>query len=126
QATDKGLIAPPSGLRGGYVLVLLMLGYVLSFFDRQILVMMIEPIGRDLHLTDTHFGLLYGFAFALFYTVVGLFFGRLVDSMHRPRLLAGAIILWSLATAACGLATNFTELFIARMMVGVGEAALAP
>ncbi|WP_278069465.1 spinster family MFS transporter [Brevundimonas sanguinis] len=126
QITDNGLIAPPSGRHGGYVLVLLMLGYVLSFFDRQILVMMIEPIGRDLHLTDTHFGLLYGFAFAFFYTVVGLFFGRLVDSMHRPRLLAGAIILWSLATAACGLATNFTELFIARMMVGVGEAALAP
>jgi len=126
QATEKGLIPPPSSRHGGYVLVLLMLGYVLSFFDRQILVMMIEPIGRDLHLTDTHFGLLYGFAFALFYTVVGLFFGRLVDSLHRPRLLAGAIILWSLATAACGLANNFTELFIARMMVGVGEAALAP
>ena len=61
QITDKGLIAAPSGRHGGYVLVLLMLGYVLSFFDRQILVMMIEPIGRDLHLTDTHFGLLYGF-----------------------------------------------------------------
>ena len=71
------------------MLVLLMLGYVLSFFDRQILVMMIEPIGRDLHLTDTHFALLYGFAFALFYTVVGLFFG-LVGVFAGP--FVGAVV----------------------------------
>ena len=64
QATASGLMTPFSGRQSGYVLFLLMLGYVLSFFDRQILVMLIEPIGRDLHLTDTHFGLLYGFAFA--------------------------------------------------------------
>ena len=119
---------PPTSLaaRPSYVLFLLMLGYVLSFFDRQILVVMIEPISRDLNLTDTHFGLLYGFAFALFYTVMGLFFGQLVDRFDRPRLLGLCILLWSGATAACGLANSFGELFVARMMVGVGEAALAP
>lgn len=126
DAPTADLLKRPPTRQAGYVLFLLMLGYVLSFFDRQLLVVLIEPISRDLNLTDTHFGLLYGFAFALFYTVVGLFFGRLVDSINRPRLLAGAIVLWSLATAACGLAGSFTELFIARMMVGVGEAALAP
>jgi MFS family permease len=126
DAPAADALGRPVTRQAGYVLVLLMLGYVLSFFDRQLLVALIEPISRDLNLTDTHFGLLYGFAFALFYTVVGLFFGRLVDSVHRPRLLAGAIVLWSLATAACGLAGSFTELFLARMMVGVGEAALAP
>ncbi|MBX3477734.1 MAG: MFS transporter [Brevundimonas sp.] len=121
-----GTPRPPLIARPGYVLFLLMLGYVLSFFDRQILVVLIEPVSRDLNLTDTHFGLLYGFAFALFYTVMGLFFGRLVDRFNRPRLLAICILLWSAATAACGLADTFGQLFVARMMVGVGEAALAP
>lgn len=114
------------GARPGYLLFLLMSGYILSFFDRQILVMLIGPVSRDLGLSDTQFGLLYGFAFALFYTVVGLVFGRLVDAVNRPKILAAAIVLWSLATAACGLANDFGSLFFARMLVGVGEGALAP
>src|SRR3546814_11240548 len=69
--------------RPGYLLFLLMTGYLLSFLDRQILVMMIDPIKRDFALTDTDFSLLYGFAFATFYTVLGLVFGRLIDSANR-------------------------------------------
>ncbi|WP_246343953.1 spinster family MFS transporter [Sphingobium jiangsuense] len=112
--------------RPGYLLFLLMTGYLLSFLDRQILVMMIDPIKRDFGLSDTDFSLLYGFAFATFYTVLGLAFGRLIDSANRTRVLALCVALWSLATIFCGLATNFPQLFVARMLVGVGEAALAP
>jgi MFS family permease len=112
--------------RPGYLLFLLMTGYLLSFLDRQILVMMIDPIKHDFALTDTDFSLLYGFAFATFYTVLGLVFGRLIDSANRTRVIAICVALWSLATIFCGLATNFPQLFAARMLVGVGEAALAP
>jgi len=112
--------------RPGYLLFLLMAGYLLSFLDRQILVMLIAPISRDFGLSDTDFGLLYGFGFVTFYTVLGLIFGRLIDSANRTRTLAICIALWSLATIGCGLAANFTQLFAARMMVGIGEAALAP
>lgn len=112
--------------RPGYFLFLLMAGYLLSFLDRQILVMLIAPISRDFGLSDTDFSLLYGFGFVTFYTFLGLAFGRLMDSANRTRTLAICIAVWSLATIACGLAANFTQLFAARMMVGIGEAALAP
>lgn len=128
HASSFSRVAPtvPLGGRPGYLLFLLTVGYLLSFFDRQILVVLLDPIKQDLHLTDTHFGLLYGFAFALFYTTLGLAIGRLVDTHNRLRILAASVLLWSLATAACGLADNFQQLFIARMLVGVGEAGLAP
>lgn len=112
--------------RPGYVLFLLTSAYLFSFFDRQIIVLMIGPLKRDMGISDSQFALLYGFAFSLFYTFLGLTFGRLIDAYSRTTLLSLAIILWSAATAVCGLADNFTELFLARMMVGVGEAALAP
>lgn len=112
--------------RPGYVLFLLTSAYLFSFFDRQIIVLMIGPLKRDMGISDSQFALLYGFAFSLFYTFLGLTFGRLIDAYSRTTLLGIAIIMWSAATAACGLADNFTELFLARMMVGVGEAALAP
>ena len=110
----------------GYLLFLLMAGYLLSFLDRQILVMLIAPISRDFGLSDTDFSLLYGFGFVTFYTILGLIFGRLIDSANRTRTLALCIGIWSLATIGCGLAANFTQLFAARMLVGIGEAALAP
>src|SRR3546814_20679080 len=103
-----------------------MTGYLLSFLDRQILVMMIDPIKRDFALTDTAFSLLYGFAFATFYTVLGLVFGRLIDSANRTRVIAVCVALWSLATIFCCLATTFPHPFVASMLVGVGEARLAP
>lgn len=106
--------------------VLLMLAYLLSFMDRQILVLMIGPIQRDLELNDTYFSLLHGTAFAMFYVTFGLVMGRLVDSYSRVRIISVSIFLWSLATALCGLAKNFSHLFFARMMVGVGEAGLTP
>jgi MFS family permease len=109
-----------------YFLFLLTSAYFLSFFDRQLLIIMIENVKRDLHVSDTQFSLLYGFAFTAMYAGLGLFFGQAVDKLPRTRLLAVAILIWSLATGACGLAQNFEQLFLARMAVGVGEGALAP
>ncbi|MDG0979547.1 MAG: MFS transporter [Halieaceae bacterium] len=108
------------------VVSLLMIAYLLSFLDRQILVLMIEPMQRDLQINDTLFSLLHGTAFALFYTIFGLVAGRLVDSHNRRNIIVYSIALWSLATALCGIAKSFVQLFIARMLVGVGEAGLSP
>lgn len=109
-----------------YATGVLMLAYTLSYIDRQILSMLVGPIKADLALSDTQIGLLQGFAFAMFYTLVGLPMGRLADRGDRRRLIAWAIFAWSLATAACGLARSYGQLFLARVGVGVGEAALGP
>ncbi len=109
-----------------YVVSLLMLAYVFSFVDRQILYLMIEPIKADLQISDTQFSLLSGLAFSLFYAVMGLPIAFLSDRYSRVRIIAIGIAFWSLATAACGLSKSFLQMFIARVGVGVGEAALTP
>ncbi len=116
----------PSGLRANYALMMLLMAYVLSFVDRQILALLIEPMKADLHLTDFHIGLVQGLAFAVFYTVMGIPIARLADNHSRRMVITVGIFVWSLMTAACGLAKSFLTLFIARMGVGVGEAALSP
>jgi MFS family permease len=102
----------------------LMLAYCLSFLDRQLLVLMIEPIQRDLGISDTMFSLLHGASFALFYTITGLFLGKIVDTKSRVKIIAFSVFLWSLATAVSGISRSFFQLFLARMFVGVGEAGL--
>ena len=109
-----------------YVVIVLFVTYTLSFVDRQIMSLLVEPIKRDLDLNDTQFSLLHGFAFAIFYTLMGLPLGRLADRSHRPLIIACGVFLWSLMTAICGLTKTFTQLFFARVGVGVGEAALSP
>lgn len=109
-----------------YVVFLCMLAYIFSYIDRQILVLMIEPIKADLSLTDTQFSLLHGLAFSLFYAVMGLPIAYLADRFSRPTIISIGIVFWSIATAACGLSKNFIHLFLCRMGVGVGEAALSP
>ncbi len=106
--------------------ILLTLAYVLSYVDRAILGLLIEPIKRDLHLTDEQIGYLLGPAFALFYATMGVPLGWLADRGRRTWIVAAGIMLWSLATAASGLARDFWHLFVARMSVGVGEATLSP
>lgn len=119
---------PPRPLRfyHWYSVSLLMLAYVFSFVDRQILYLMIEPIKVDLAITDTQFSLLSGLAFSLFYAVMGLPIAYLSDRYSRVHIIAIGVSFWSLATAACGLSKSFLQMFIARMAVGVGEAALTP
>ena len=112
--------------QANYALIVFLLAYILSFVDRQILALMVDPIRQDLGLSDVEVGLLQGFAFAILYAVMGVPFGLLADRVSRKRIIAAGVIFWSIATAACGLARNFATLFVARIGVGVGEAALSP
>jgi MFS family permease len=113
--------------RQGWTLVfILLVFYIFSFIDRQIISLLVEPIKRDLHVTDVQIGWLQGFAFAIFYTLFGVPIGRLADSMNRKGIIAAGVLIWSLMATLCGLAKNFGQLFLARIGVGVGEAALSP
>jgi len=108
------------------MVILLLVIYTFSFIDRQILGLLGPAIKADFGISDTQFGLLTGFAFAVFYTVFGLFCARIADSKSRRGLIAIGLFLWSLMTAASSLASNFISLFLLRMGVGIGEATLAP
>ncbi len=96
--------------------------YAFSYIDRQLLLILAEPIKKELGLSDTQIGLLGGFSFALLYTVAGLPIAWLADRSNRVRIVAAACALWSLFSTACGLAGNFAQLAVARMGVGIGEA----
>ncbi len=112
---------------GAYAVVaVLVLASVLSFLDRAILGLMVDPIRRELHVGDAQIGLLSGFAFALFYAFLGLPFGRWADKNNRTLLIVGGVLTWSLATAAGAFTRGFPSLFVTRMLVGVGEATLGP
>lgn len=108
------------------VVVILLLIYTLGNFDRHVLAVLVEPIKRDLTLSDTQMSLLLGFAFAFFYTLVGLPVARLADRSNRRNIVAFGVALWSVATIVCGLARNYFQLFMARIGVGLGEACLNP
>ncbi len=116
----------PSPRAGWYAVGILFIAYTFSFADRYILSLLIAPVKADLGLTDTQVSLLIGFAFAIFYTGMGIPIGRMVDRYSRRTIIAAGVALWSLMTAACGLARSFGTLFLARIGVGVGEAALSP
>jgi MFS family permease len=98
---------------------------LLNFFDRQLLGSLGEPIRKEFHLSDTALGLL-GTVFVIVYAVVGLPLGQLSDKWRRTRLIAVSIALWSVLTAVTGLAQNYAQIFVARIGVGLGEAACAP
>jgi MFS family permease len=106
--------------------LLLFAANTLSFIDRQILTIMIDPVRAELQVSDTQISLLHGIAFASLYAVLGLPLGRIADRSDRPRLIALGIAIWSAMTAVSGMARDYSHLFIARMGVAVGEAALAP
>ncbi len=116
---------PTAGRAWGLVL-LLTIAYAVSFVDRQIISLMVQPIKADLQLSDTQISLLLGFAFGLFYTIMGIPLGRAADKYNRRNLIVCGMSLWCLMTAASGLARNFLQLFLARLGIGVGEAALSP
>lgn len=99
---------------------------MLSFVDRQILVLLVQPIKADLQISDTQMGLLLGFAFVMFYAFLSIPIARLAD-VHSRRLIIGCgVAVWSVMTAMCGIAHNYWQLFIARMGVGAGEACNGP
>lgn len=109
-----------------YAVGVLTLTYTIAFIDRQIMALMIEPIRRDLQISDTQVSLLIGLAFAVFYTLLGIPIARIADRFSRRTIIAVGITIWCMMTAACGLARNYAHLFLARVGVGVGEAALSP
>jgi len=109
-----------------YVLGLLFVVYVFNFIDRQILAILLEPIKKDLGVSDSAMGFLTGIAFALFYTAAGIPIARLADRRSRRTIIAVGLALWSAMTAASGLARTFAQLALARVGVGIGEAACTP
>src|SRR3546814_2979831 len=97
-----------------------------SYLDRHIISLMVDPIRQDLNISDFQIGILQGVAFSLFYAVFGLPMGWLVDRYQRRWVVYWGVTSWSLATAACGLSSNYWHLLIARFGVGIGEATLSP
>jgi MFS family permease len=108
------------------VLAILCFVYILNFLDRQLLSILAKPIQDSLHVTDTELGLIGGLYFAAFYCFISIPVGWLADRTHRVGVLSLACALWSTATAACGLATTYPQLAVARMTVGIGEAGGVP
>ena len=99
---------------------------VLNFIDRQLLSSFSNYIVPDLGLTNTQYGILSGLAFIIFYSIMGVIMGAIADRVHRPKFIALGVVLWSLLTAASGMAKNFWMLLFPRIFIGIGESVLTP
>jgi MFS family permease len=118
--------AYPSSFAAWYSVAVLMLMYIFSFIDRTTISLIVEPMKRDLQISDTQIGMLQGLAFALLYTFLGLPIARLSDRHSRRGIIAAGVFIWSIMATLCGFARTALQLFVARIGVGVGEAALSP
>ncbi|KAB0495278.1 MFS transporter [Pseudomonas vancouverensis] len=125
-ATPYATLSLPNRGRAHYALGVLLLAYVFSIMDRQVLSLLVGPIQQSLHVNDAWMGMLHGFTFAAFYSLAGLPIARLIDRGNRRLIIIVGIGLWCLATAASGLASEFWHLLLARVGVAVGEAVLLP
>jgi MFS family permease len=108
------------------VVAILIATAVLSYTDRQVLSLLVDPIRGDLKISDTQISLLLGTAFAVIYGVAGIPLGFLADRISRRNLIFAGVCVWSAGTIACGFSHTFGELFASRIIVGLGEAALSP
>ena len=108
------------------MLAVLIAAYILAFVDRQILSLFVQPIKRDLGLTDIEVSIIQGLSFAIFMCLAGIPVGRMADTHRRTRMLAVGVFLWSVSTAGCGFAGSFGLLLLCRICVGVGEAVMTP
>ncbi|MBO9575028.1 MAG: MFS transporter [Sphingobium sp.] len=116
---------PPSS-QAWYTVGVLAVITTFALLDQNILGLLIQQIKTDFQLTDSEAGLLLGPTQAIFYALVAVPFSRYIDRWTRKWIIAGGLIIWSLATAASGLAANFTQLFVARVVVGAGESVNGP
>src|SRR5262245_44292458 len=126
SATDQAQAPVASSVRRYYVLGILTVVYALNFLDRTIFNVLIEPIKKEFILSDTAMGLLAGFGFVLFYSLLGIPIARLADRLNRRNIVAAAFAFWSAMTCLCGMATNVATLALARVGVGIGESAGTP
>jgi MFS family permease len=109
-----------------FTLALLSAAYLLALVDRNVLTVLIEPMKRDLAISDTQFGLLQGAAFAVFYIALAVPLATLSDRWNRRNVIVGGLVVWSVSTCCAGMARSFGALFAARIGVGAGEGCLAP
>src|SRR5882762_380786 len=109
-----------------YALAVLTIVYVLNFLDRTLIYILFTPIKKEMAFTDLQLALLGTTSFLIFYTLLGVPFGRLADRMPRKNLIAGGLAIWSLFSGLTGFAHGFWSIFFCRLMVGVGEATLGP
>jgi MFS family permease len=111
---------------GWYVAFVLLIGFTFSFIDRQVLNLLVVPIQNDLNITDTQISALQGLAFVLTYVGLCIPIGRLIDKSHRVTVMIIGLLIWSIATIACGFSKNYVSMFIARMGIGAGESTVHP
>jgi MFS family permease len=130
ELLSDGAASPAARSRAGaaswYALIVLSAINMFAYVDRSALAILMQPIKLELNLNDQQLGLLSGLAFALFYSTLGVPLARLADKSSRLRLISICLVLWSAMTALGGWARNFTQLFLARVGVGVGEAGCVP
>tara|TARA_B100000214_G_scaffold92552_1_gene64010 strand:- start:1160 stop:2461 length:1302 start_codon:yes stop_codon:yes gene_type:complete len=113
-------------LYGWYVAFILLIGFTFSFIDRQVLNLLVVPIQNDLNISDTQISALQGLAFVLTYVGLCIPIGRLIDRSHRVVVMIIGLLIWSIATVACGFSKNYISMFIARMGIGAGESTVHP
>lgn len=116
----------PASSIAWYATSLMMLSYFLAYVDRSVINLLIEPIKRDLGLSDTEISFIVGSSFAIFFALAGIPLGRLADAASRKWVITVSAVAWSVMTALCGFARGFVPLFLCRVGVGVGEAGLNP
>jgi predicted MFS family arabinose efflux permease len=131
MSRSLALLRKPSGAalsapRAIYASLLLTLINIFNYMDRTIFAVLVQPIKKDLGLSDTQIGLLSGFAFVALYAAFSLPLARWADRHGRRWVLAGSVAVWSLMSAACGAATSFTQMAVMRIGVGLGEAGCMP
>ena len=122
--TEQSAARPVAG--ANKVLFLLIVINIINMVDRNLISSFGPQITEELQLSDLEFGMLTGLLFVFFYAIMGLFVGRLADIMHRPRLIAAGLFLWSALTMFSGAARNFLQIGVARLFIGVGESCLSP
>lgn len=125
-AEARAVVDKRSLFQRHYALIILTLAYTSSHVDRGIVNIVMQPIKNEFHVSDTLLGLMSGLAFALFYATLGVPIAMWADRGNRRNIIALAVTVWSAMTAACGLATNFAHLMLARIGVGIGEAGSSP
>src|ERR1700704_2042245 len=127
QTTDHAPVAAERvPVYSWFVLGVLTIVYVLNFLDRTLIYLLFTPIKKEMAFTDLQLASLGATSFVIFYTLLGIPFGRLADRAVRKNMIAGGLVVWSLFSGLTGFANSYSTIFLCRVMVGVGEATLGP